>query len=239
LCNVVAERHGLLVEKVEPSIDERLFTPGEQHLSGTGPLRVVAMVRPRTARRQPFSTVAVLERLQRELAGQVQVTTFGCYTDELREIAPDARTTLDGHVGLLSREQVAKLLDRSDVFLDMSVYQAFGRTALEAMGCGCTAVVPQVGGAWEFVEHGVNALAVDTLDPDSAVEALVSLANDRERLKQLQAKARVTAARHSIARAALSEYVLFERTHRARFGGPTELSPVGAEHVQSALLARE
>ena len=64
---------------------------------------------------------------------------------------------------------MAELLRESDVFLDMSVYQAFGRTALEAMACGATAVVPKVGGVWEFVEHGHNALAVDTLSPKGAL----------------------------------------------------------------------
>jgi glycosyltransferase involved in cell wall biosynthesis len=242
LCNVVAERHGLLVEKIEPSIDERLFTPGKHDRRVTGsdaPLRVVAMVRPRTARRQPSSTVTILERLRRELPDRVQVTTFGCYADELREIAPRARATLDDHLGLLSRPEVAELLGRSDVFLDMSVYQAFGRTALEAMACGCTAVVPETGGAWEFIEHEENALAIDTLDPDSAVEALASLAQDRERLERLQTQARATAARYSIARAALSEYLLFERVHRARFGGPADHVVAGANQAQDAVLARE
>jgi GT2 family glycosyltransferase/glycosyltransferase involved in cell wall biosynthesis len=226
LCNVVAERHGLLVEKVEPSIDEGLFTPGGQARRRSGPLRVVAMVRPRTARRQPSSTVEVLERLRSELGEAVQVATFGCYADELREIAPAARNTIDGHLGLLAREQVAELLRRSDVFLDMSVYQAFGRTALEAMACGATAIVPQIGGAWEFIEQGENGLAIDTLDPDSAVAALTSLAGDREQLGRLQAGARASADRYSIARAALSEYLLFQRAHRTRFGDQHH-SPAG------------
>ncbi len=112
LCNVVAERHGLSVAKVEPSIDRELFTAGvptvsaqptgvsgiESEVDGSGvggsgasakssgPLRVVAMVRPRTARRQPLATVAVLEELLALHPGEVQVSTFGCYADELAEL---------------------------------------------------------------------------------------------------------------------------------------------------------
>ena len=107
LCNVVAERHGLFVAKVEPSIDRGLFTAalGASEVgapeAGTfemgasavgasevgrfglgeraqGPLRVVAMVRPRTARRQPLATIAVLEELLALHPGEVQVGTFGC-----------------------------------------------------------------------------------------------------------------------------------------------------------------
>jgi GT2 family glycosyltransferase/glycosyltransferase involved in cell wall biosynthesis len=235
LCNVVAERHGLSVEKVEASIDRELFTPGEGR--GNGPLRVVAMVRPRTARRQPLATIAVLERLRQRYANEVQVTTFGCYADELREILPNADDVLERHLGMLSRAQVAELLREADVFLDMSVYQAFGRTALEAMACGATAIVPAVGGAWEFVEHERNALAVDTLEPTGALEALARLVADRELLHRLQLNATATAARYSIVRAALSEYLAFERAHRARFGDAREHLPADVEQLPDAAVA--
>ena len=232
LCNVVAERHGLYVAKVEPSIDREVFFPAAPTASRNGGsptpgsakpsvLRVAAMLRPRTARRQPLATVEVLERLLEELPGQVRVTTFGCYPDELREVLPGVdEDVLGRHRGMLGRAEVAGLLRESDVFLDMSVYQAFGRTALEAMACGATAVLPNVGGAWEFVEHGTNALAVDTLEPEGALAALRSLAGDAELLARLKAGALRTAAHHSIVRAALSEYLLFERAHRERFGEP-------------------
>ncbi len=232
LCNVVAERHGLFVEKVEASIDRELFAPREDRYE-SGPLRVLAMVRPRTARRQPLATIAVLERLRARFPAEVRAATFGCYVDELREILPGAEGTLERHLGVLTRTQVAEQLRETDVFLDMSVYQAFGRTALEAMACGATAVVPAVGGAWEFVEHEQNALAVDTFDPAEALAALSSLVADRGLLRRLKDGARETAGRYSGVRAALSEYLAFERAHSARFGGSTQR----AQDV--ALLTRE
>jgi GT2 family glycosyltransferase/glycosyltransferase involved in cell wall biosynthesis len=267
LCNVVAERHGLYVAKVEPSIDREIFTaptptsahgPGDAQGEDTGTprtvtrngdhaaldtesgvLRVAAMIRPRTARRQPLATMAVLERLLEELPGRVRVSTFGCYSDELREILPSADDeVLRRHHGMLGRSEVADLLCESDVFLDMSVYQAFGRTALEAMACGATAVIPNVGGAWEFVEDGGNALAVDTLEPDGALAALRTLATDAVLLERLKSGALRTAERYSVARAAISEYLLFERTHRERFG---ELAshPATAGHVPSITAGAE
>jgi len=233
LCNVVAERHGLFVEKVEASLDRELFAPGEAR-EGDGALRVLAMVRPRTARRQPFATLAVLRGLLDRFPDRVRVNTFGCYADELDEILDDAGEERERHLGMLTRAQVAERLRETDVFLDMSVYQAFGRTALEAMACGATTVVPAVGGAWEFVDHGRNALAVDTFAPDGALAALGALVEDRELLRRLKAGARETAARYSIVRAALSEYLAFEHAHRRRFGDrPPEKPGI------HALLARE
>jgi GT2 family glycosyltransferase/glycosyltransferase involved in cell wall biosynthesis len=250
LCNVVAERHGLYVAKVEPSIDREVFFPAlpdsahAARANGSSPsgsgrpdvLRVAAMLRPRTARRQPLATLAVLERLQEELPGkvQVQVTTFGCYADELREVLPGGEeAALERHRGMLTRVQVAELMRESDVFLDMSVYQAFGRTALEAMACGATAVVPNVGGTWEFVADRHNALAVDTLEPEGALAALRELANDRELLARLKAGALHTAERHSVLRAAISEYLVFERAHRERLG--EQAAPAGVSFAEGTL----
>jgi GT2 family glycosyltransferase len=280
LCNVVAERHGLAVAKVEPSIDGEVFhargrgdgeamdasgsapwpgspspgsasVPGASPTRGAGPLRVAAMVRPRTARRQPVGTMAVLEELLERRAGEVQVSTFGCYADELGELLEGAgegagggmsgsrlRAIKERHLGLLSRTEVAALLRESDVFLDCSIYQAFGRTALEAMACGATAVVPSVGGVWEFVEHEGNALAVDTFGPQGAVAALERLASDRELLERLKAGALATAARYSATRAALSEYVLFERAYRERFGEERE-ALASAQAMPATALAGE
>ena len=110
------------------------------------------------------------------------------------------------------------LLGASDVFLDLSMYQAFGRTALEAMACGATAVVPRLGGVWEFLEHDVNGIAVDPFSPQQAIGALAALADDRVRLEALQAAARQTGAGYCIQRAALSEYLVFAHSHATRFG---------------------
>ncbi len=217
LCNVVAERHGLFVAKVEPSIDREVFAPAPSRRR-EGPLRVVAMVRPRTARRQPLATIATLQALLAQHPREVHISTFGCYPNELEELHPTAHAIHQRHLGLLGRSEVAELLRESDVFLDMSIYQAFGRTALEAMACGATAIVPSIGGVWEFVEPRQNALAVDTLSTDGALFALGELVADRALLERLQAGALSTAQRYSAVRAALSEYVLFERAYRARFG---------------------
>jgi GT2 family glycosyltransferase len=220
LCNIVGARHDVLVHRVQPSIDEHLFFPAEgpgRETLGEERLRVIAMIRPRTPRRQPAGTIAVLQRLLAELPKGVEVSSFGCRHAELARLTR-SRSIIEGHLGVLSRSAVAEQLRRCDVFLDMSTYQAFGRSALEAMACGCTAVVPEIGGAWEFAQNGVNALAVDTLDPETTFQAVASLAGNRERLAQMRAAARDTAARFSIARASLSEYLLFERLHRQRFG---------------------
>jgi GT2 family glycosyltransferase len=216
LCNVVGERHGVYVAKVEPSIDTDVyFHRDEPHDHDV--LRVTAMIRPRTPRRQPFSTIHVLERLLEAFPGRVEVETFGCTDQALAKVTRSSAITAR-HRGILTRTEVADLLRRTDVFLDMSMYQAFGRTAAEAMACGATAVLPRLGGAWEFAQQDHNAILVDTFDRQACFEALAALVDDRPRVERLRAAARETAERFSVARAALSEYAVFEHAHRERFG---------------------
>ena len=110
------------------------------------------------------------------------------------------------------------MLRDADVFLDCSMYQAFGRTALEAMACGATAVVPRIGGATEFARDGENCLLTDTWDVEATTAAVSRLVDDRALLARLQDEAVTTAAGYSAVRAALSEYALFCAEHRRRAG---------------------
>lgn len=222
LCNVVGHAHGLPVAKVEPSLDETLFHPRPREEGG--PLRVAAMTRPRTPRRHAKDTVNVLERVAATLGGDIDVQTFGCEAADFEKLtsSPYMRAR---HRGRLGREEVATLLASVDVFLDLSVYQAFGRTALEAMASGATAIVPRVGGVSEFAVHGKNSLVIDTIEKDSAVEALCDLAADRDRLAALQEAARREASRYSLTPAALSEYLLFVHEHARRFSLATDTTP--------------
>ena len=213
LRNLIGEVHGVDVAKVEPSLDRELFnTVGRVERSGK-PVRVAAMIRPRTPRRQPVLTLDALARVAAKHGSQVEVTTFGCPVESIEALD---RKPPGPDLGLLTRRHVADLLKRTDVFLDASTYQAFGRTALEAMACGATAIVPRIGGAAEFARHEQNALLADTLSPQAVGEALDRLVEDAELRATLQAAAPADAARRSVLRAALSEYALFARAQKQR-----------------------
>jgi len=219
LCELIGRIHDRPVAKVEPSIDHEVYRPlAGRRPDGQGKVRIVGMVRPGTPRRQALGTLRILDRVQTELGSQVDVTVFGVEPEKLRDLAP-TRAPRIKNVGLLTREQVAETLAQSDVFLDFSTYQAFGRTALEAMACGCVAVVPQIGGVDEYAVHGENSFVVDTSNEDDAFEAVVDLVADPKRLSRMSRKAAETAARFSVLRAALSEYLLFADEYRRRRDG--------------------
>ena len=214
LQQTLAERQRLPVARVEASIDHEVFHARGRRAPGDV-VHVVAMVRPRTPRRAPAETIEVLGRLAKRHGAAIRVTTFGCEPAAFAKLGADAAI---GHRGLLSRDAVADVLRDADVFLDCSWYQAFGRTGLEAMSCGATAVLPRIGGATEFARDGENCLLTDTWDVEATTAAVSRLVDDRALLVRLQDEAVATAAGYSAVRAALSEYALFCAEHRRRAG---------------------
>ena len=209
IANVIDAAHGLPVAKVRPSLDRATFHAAGRSSDPARP-RVLAMVRPRTPRRRAAETLAALARLKAEQGDGVECLAFGCTLDELAALPPAPGVD---HLGLLSRAEVAEVLRRCDLFLDLSAYQAFGRTGLEAMACGAVPVLPKRGGVSEYAEHGRNALLVDTADEEEVIAAATVLLSDRERLERLRAAGIETAGSYSLLGAALSQYACFLANH--------------------------
>jgi GT2 family glycosyltransferase/glycosyltransferase involved in cell wall biosynthesis len=204
--HIVEEKHGVPVHKVMPSLDTSVYFPPPKHSpSGeTGQtVRIAAMIRPKTPRRAPGLTMEVLREIKEEYGESVEIIIFGCDPEEKGFLAL-RRDFEFQHLGVLIREEVAETLRRSNIFVDFSTYQAFGRTALEAMACGCAVIVPEHGGTFEYAENEVNALVVDTTDRGACVTATQRLIEDRALRERLTARAAVTAERYSVRRAAAS-----------------------------------
>ena len=81
------------------------------------------------------------------------------------------------------------MLSKADIFTDFSSHQAMGLTALEAMASGCSVIVPENGGAVEFVRHKVNGIVVDTTNFQDSMLGLEELVENDALRKQLQLNA--------------------------------------------------
>ena len=207
LCSVVEANHNIDVRRVQASIDHDVYHPVDRPLSE--PLRITAMVRPATPRRAPRRTIRVLERLAFTYGERVQVGFFGCEERDLVEARLQPSDALQRH-GILARSEVAHVLRQSDMFLDLSDYQAFGRTGLEGMACGCVPVLPIFGGTAEYARHGINSYVVDTRSDDEIVAAVDQFVRGRPtRRAEMRGAAIATALGYSVAKAAYSEYELF------------------------------
>jgi len=207
LCSTVHENHNRKVVKVSPSIDHSIYHPGARPQSDK--LTITAMIRPKTPRRAPRRTVRILERLAADFGDQVRVSSFGCDRADLDLNGLRLSSGIE-HAGILSRRQVAATLSSSDLFLDLSDFQAFGRTGLEGMACGCVPVLPVFGGAWEYARHRENAFLVDPRSDDAILEAVHEYVSNNESIrKQMRHAAISTALDYSIERAAFSEFEAF------------------------------
>ena len=221
ICRTVRERHGREVYRVAPSLDHQVYfagsyrnKPAEGQKEAAEGVTIAAMIRPSTPRRAPMRTLRALREAATRTGAPTRAVIFGCEAPELRthlqRHAPGFR--LDFPVenrGLLTRNQVADLLREADVFLDLSDYQAFGRTGLEAMACGCATVLTAHGGSYEYALDGENCLLVDVTSSAEIAAAVNRLVDDRDLRQRIQSNAVATAARYSVLRASLSELSVF------------------------------
>ena len=218
ICRTVRERHGREVYRVAPSLDHDVFYPAAQgSIDKEGNVTIAAMIRPSTPRRAPIRTLAVLREVVNRARNKeaLRVVIFGCETADLNAYVQrhDTDLSLDfpfENRGLLTRNEVAELLREADIFLDLSDYQAFGRTGLESMACGCATVLTAHGGAYEYALDGDNSLLVDVTSFNQMVTAVERLLNNAGLRGQIQSRALETAARYSILRASLSELSVFQ-----------------------------
>ncbi len=246
----VIKHHGVYVHKVNPSIDGYIYYPpldinNTQRVDEQDHQRdihIAAMIRPRTPRRGAERTIKLLSKINKLHSnsnnGRLIFHLFGCEPDD----AAFKAFTIDFdylHHGILKRQGVANVLRKSDIFIDLSDYQAFGRTALEAMSCGCTAMVPQAGGADEYARHNENALVVDTLDGDHCLTELAQLLNNPEKLAQMKQQGLATSLHYSPQRAALSELNIFTQAvlkHRFTTGYDLHSTTTSNDNVLTASL---
>ncbi len=207
--HVVSGNHAVKVEKVSPSLDTSLYHPALRRVHG--PVRVAAMVRPPTPRRAPRRTMSVLKEIAARHGDAVDISVFGCTEEELVEHQLPTDFEFVNH-GRLMRSQVAALFRTTDLVMDLSDYQAFGRTGLEAMACGCATLLPVFGGTHEYAVDGVNAFLVDTRSKETIVARFDEyMALGAAARRELSERAVRTSQEYSIARAAWSELEVFER----------------------------
>ncbi|AEF05286.1 glycosyltransferase [Alteromonas naphthalenivorans] len=204
--NVITANHGIEVSKVSPSIDHDVYYPGLN--KSEAQVWISAMIRPSTPRRAPQRTMRVLKNIAEEFGNKVNINVFGCTDEDIFTANLSSDFEYTNH-GVLSRNQVSALLRKSHLFIDLSDYQAFGRTGLEAMACGCVSLVPSTGGTEEYINDQKNGFVVDPRAENKVSKVILGFINssntDRDKLRN---EAMNTAIQFSVRKAACSVYDL-------------------------------
>lgn len=210
ICDIVRKKHKVTVHRIMPSIDHNVFYSDPNDLGNlpTPPIHITAMIRPRTPRRRASETLEVLKEIQVEYGVQVSIHFFGTDSTDPDFIKLNRDFDFINH-GFLTRESVSNLLRNSDIFLDMSKWQAFGRTGIEAMACGCVPVLPIRGGVYEYAVNRYNAMIVDTDEKTKVIASIQELINTPNLLQVLKENGLRDVKRYSIALASRSLALLF------------------------------
>lgn len=217
IINKVKEQTQISIHKVRPSIDNSIYYPYFNSVHEK--VVITAMIRPKTPRRGADRTISVLRKIATQFFGKIEIKIFGSEsnTKEVESLNIDFEHE---NLGILSRPEVAQLLRESDVFIDLSDYQAFGRSGLEAMASGCVTVSTKFGGVDEYIIEGVNSILVDPFMEEEAVQSLSKLILNRDLLEKIKLEAIETASNFSTLKAAISEIQLFKRElflHRKKY----------------------
>jgi GT2 family glycosyltransferase len=233
LCEMVAEKHGVRVHKVEPSIDRAIFFSDDRPKPGK-PFVVCAMVRPTCKHRSPGLTFEIVRRIKREFGESVEIRVFGLEQEDpfLDRQPADFEYKL---LGILNREGVAKLMRESSLFIDASTYQAFGRTGLEAMACRCATILPSEGGISEYAVDGVNTLLAAPNDAEDVLRKVRRYLNDPQLYQSIVEEGLKTASRYSVEGACRSELQFFESL-RQEPGEQRSVAPQLARSTRNAAV---
>lgn len=153
----------------------------------------------------------MLRLLSQQFGDRIGITIFG--------VEPNNPQLVSYHfphhcLGELDADGVANALSNADIFVDCSISQATGLTAMEAMAAGVAVVSPINGGLKEIVRHGHNGLLVDTHDEGALLSAVSQLLTDRMLRERIQANAFEVLAHSPVVSAFKILDCLFPQAHQ-------------------------
>ena len=113
-----------------------------------------------------------------KVLARVPKTVFVCPSMYGNKVAESwvAQLNITESVRLLpsmSREQMAKLFQVSDVMISASTHDGTPNTLLEALACGCYPVVSNIETMHEWITDGVNGSFFEADDSDSLAEEMI------------------------------------------------------------------
>ena len=174
-------------------VDTRRFTPPEQPAKqrlraelGLPPQSLVAVV---VGRLVPIKRLDILIRIWPLVRAKypqaiLLIAGTGPLENELKAAAPDGVRFLG------SQEDIAPVLQASDLFLLSSDAEGLPVALLEAMSCGLACVTTSVGGIPDVVTNHQDGVLVPVNDPDAFLQATLLLLERPDMRSQIGKNAR-------------------------------------------------
>ncbi|MCH9686635.1 MAG: glycosyltransferase [Deltaproteobacteria bacterium] len=119
--------------------------------------------------------------------------------------------------GYLRGEQLAAAFASSDLFVFPSTTDTFGNVVMEALASGTPALVSNVGGPAELVQHRETGLVLPATDAGRWIDAVETLTLDHNRLRSMGRCARKLALESTFTRARQEQWSFYsDNIHRFR-----------------------
>ncbi len=115
-------------------------------------------------------------------------------TDVLFPINNNPDVTINKIKGPITRKQISALLNSSDIYIDSSLMEGFGLTALEAMAAGAVPIMSESFGIGEYAKDSVNGFIIKEVNnSDKYIEKVEELLTNEDLLRNMKQEAQKTA----------------------------------------------
>ncbi|HEY0462293.1 MAG TPA: glycosyltransferase family 4 protein [Pyrinomonadaceae bacterium] len=125
------------------------------------------------------------------------VAGFGTEESRLKRLAADLKLERVEFVGKISNDEMARLYEKADVYLNSSLVDNMPLSIIEAFSCGLPVVSYATGGIPYLVENEKTGLLVAPGDFDALAQAAIFLLENQESAKKIVAKARAEVVKYS------------------------------------------
>lgn len=160
-------------------VDLTLFRPrsGERE---PGPLRLISVSRLDEDHKDIATLIDAAGLLHtRGIGFELTIVGDGKDREALERKAGEAGLLDSGRIRFVGWvEDVPGMLASSDIFVNSTKFESFGRTNIEAAACGVPVVASRVIGCTESVSDGVNGVLVEPGDSNALAEAICTLIED-------------------------------------------------------------
>ena len=152
-----------------------------------------------------------------------------CMIDMMLPINNNSNVKINVIKGPLSRLKITELLNQSDIYIDTSLMEGFGLTALEAMATGTVPIVSESFGVDEYAKDKENCFIIKEINnADRYVEKIDELITNEDLLIEMKKQAQNTALEFDLDKK-VDEYINYFKNVKIK---NVDLTPIEQEKIK-------
>lgn len=129
----------------------------------------------------------------------IELNVLFSNSDLVLPLCDNKKIKINKIYGNFSRNEIAKILQSTDVYFDTSLTEGFGLIALESMAAGAIPIVSNSGGINEYLTDEKNGFVVNEInDSKKYIEKLELIMNDSKKYNSMKKECEKTATQFDI-----------------------------------------